>query len=203
MSELYAMLGFTVALTFVCLPLLRDAALLRAITAIWLVSLIISAPMINEEWSRMTSVLVEEESNPHYGLPDIWEDKQVVCIHFPDNATHLEFVEGRHHVDSDGSEFLIDKNSNSTGVCIGGFTGYDTGFSLFIDASNIAADNLEIEYTESDWGILITSIGGLNPGAEWGNAYWALYHNGALSTIGISELVLEDDSVILWRVETW
>ena len=132
MSELFTMLGVTLAVSLISLFLFSETKRLKAISAIWLVSLIISLPMINTEWARMTSELVAEEGDPHYGLPDIWDGEQVVCIHFPDNSTHAEFNDGRHHIDSDGTDFMTDADANFTGVCIGGFSGYENGFDLLL-----------------------------------------------------------------------
>jgi len=38
---------------------------------------------------------------------------------------------------------------------------------------------------------------------DFGGAYWSLYHNGGLSMVGITDLELDSDSVITWRVDTW
>ena len=43
----------------------------------------------------MTAELIEEEDDPHYGLPDIWDGKQVVCIHFPQSEAPDGYEQGR------------------------------------------------------------------------------------------------------------
>ena len=59
---------------------------------------------------------------------------------------------------------------------------------------------LLVNYTESSFGPYVTSIGGFTP---TGNSYWALYHNGAMSMVGIGDLELNSNSIILWQVDTW
>ena len=68
-----------------------------------------------------------------------------------------------------------------------------------LDATN-ATENLEVKYSVSSWGPYITSIGGYEPTE---NAYWSLYHNGVVSLVGIGDLSLESDSVIMWEVVTY
>ena len=65
---------------------------------------------------------------------------------------------------------------------------------------NLTNVNLEMQYSESSWGVYITSIGWYEP---TGNSYWSLYHNGVESMVGIGDLELENDSVIVWQVATW
>ena len=78
----------------------------------------------------MTAELIEEEDDPHYGLPDIWDGKQVVCIHFPQAEAPDGYEQGRKHIDFDGSEFMGDEEWNESGACIGGFSGHDSAWSL-------------------------------------------------------------------------
>ena len=173
---------------------------LKALSAIWLVFFVVSASAISHEWARMTSELVSEEGEPHYGLPDLWDGQQVVCIHFPDNSSHPDYSDGRHHIDYDGTDFMTDSDSNATGACVGGFSGHENGFDLMLDATNVTGGKLEVGYAVSEWGPYVQSIGGNEP---TGNAYWALYHDGAMAMVGIGDLVLDEDSVIIWQVDTW
>ena len=94
---------------------------LKSASVVFLVMLLLSSSTLSYEWSRMTSELVDNEEDPHHGLPDIWNDKQVVCFHFPEGSSPSEFADGRHHIDYDGTDFKTDKNWDSTGACIGGF----------------------------------------------------------------------------------
>ena len=55
----------------------------KAFATFSLVFILITFSSINTEWNRMTSELVEEVDDPHYGLPDLWDGKQAFCFHFP------------------------------------------------------------------------------------------------------------------------
>ena len=103
---------------------------LKAMSLGLLILLLISFPTISTEWARMTAELIEEEDDPHYGLPDIWDGKQVVCIHFPQTEAPDGYEQGRKHIDFDGSEFMSDGGWNESGACIGGFSGHDSAWSL-------------------------------------------------------------------------
>ena len=83
---------------------------LKFASVIFLVMLLLSSSTLSYEWSRMTSELVDNEEDPHHGLPDIWNGKQVVCFHFPEGASPPEFADGRHHIDYDGTDFKTDRN---------------------------------------------------------------------------------------------
>ena len=85
-------------------------------------AVIVAFPQINKLWLESTeevrSSLITSENNTHYGLPSEWENKQVICIHFPvddvtSNMTASNFTEGRTYLDVSGSEILIDENSVS------------------------------------------------------------------------------------------
>ena len=172
---------------------------LKALSAIWLVFFVVSASAISHEWARMTNLLLDDDDS-HNGLPKEWIGKQAVCIHFPDGSAPEEFADGRHHLNTTGAEVFVDRFWNESGACIGGFSGYENGFDLVLDATNVAGGKLEVGYTVSEWGPYVQSIGGHEP---TGDAYWALYHDGAMAMVGIGDLVLDEDSVIVWQVDTW
>ena len=122
--------------------------------------------------------------------------------------TASKFLEGRIFLDVDGSEILIDANSEdmATGVCIGGFENYTSGFNFMQDATNVVNGELEVSYDNSVWGPYVHTIGGLNANEITGNfsgAYWALYHNGVMSDVGIGDLVMSENSIIIWEIATW
>ena len=55
---------------------------------------------------------------------------------------------------------------------------------------------------------MIDSIGGVSPCdvytcTDSSGAYWELLNDGAYSMVGISDLVLNDDTVITWQIATW
>jgi len=175
-----------------------------------LVFLIITFSSISTEWNRMTSELVDEADNPHYGLPDIWDDKQVVCFHFPANSAPSGLDDGRHHFDFDGTDFKTDKDWNETGGCVGGFENFNNGLDLLNAAIEATGSTFLINSTEFSFGLQIDSIAGVEPckvyqcasdGAS--GAWWALLHNGAYSIVGISDLVLDVDSVLTWQITSY
>ncbi|MEE3134621.1 MAG: DUF4430 domain-containing protein [Candidatus Thermoplasmatota archaeon] len=199
MSEILPIIFTALALTAFAGTIFQPKSRLKAISVIWLVTLIISTPIINSEWNRINNLLLDEEKS-HYGLPKEWEDKQVMCIHFPDDYTSSEFNDGRHHISSTGETIFIDTYWNESGVCLGGFSEYSNGFDFLLNSTNILDNKLLVNYTESSFGPYVTSIGGFTP---TGNSYWALYHNGAMSMVGIGDLELNSNSIILWQVDTW
>ena len=194
------------------------------ISVVVLITVVIIFPQINKFWLDSTedarSRLITIENNSYYGLPSEWENKQVICIYFPSefvtqNMTASKFSEDRIFLNVDGSEILIDANSEdkvnfsediATGVCIGGFENYTSGFNFMLDATNVVVEGLEVSYDNSVWGPYVHTIGGLNANKLTGNfsgAYWALYHNGLMSDVGIGDLVLSENSVIIWKLATY
>ena len=128
-----------------------------------LVFLIITFSSISTEWNRMTSELVDEADNPHYGLPDIWDDKQVVCFHFPANSAPSGLDDGRHHFDFDGTDFKTDKDWNETGGCVGGFENFNNGLDLLNAAIEATGSTFLVNSTEFSFGLQIDSIAGVEP----------------------------------------
>ena len=114
------------AFTLFSSTLFTDLKRKQAISAIWLIALIISIPLINTEWARMTNLLLDEEHS-HNGLPKEWENKQVLCVHFPEDSIPSDFIEGRYHFNNVGEEVFVDSLWNNSGACIGGFTDYVNG----------------------------------------------------------------------------
>jgi len=183
---------------------------LKVLSALWLVVLLLSSSVISKEWARMTSELVDDETDHHFGLPDIWEDKQVVCFNFPEDNAPKGYDDGRHHIDSDGTKFLTDSNWNGSGACVGGFSGFETGIELLDEAVMVSGGDFAYNSTQFSFGMQIDSIGWVEPCDATpcsedfpSGAWWGLYHNGQLSTLGISDLPLENDSVITWSIVTW
>ena len=196
----------------------------QIISMVILVAMIISFPQINKLWLQTTeqarSNLITAENNSHYGLPSEWNNTQVICIHFPvedvtSNMTASNFTDGRTYFDVSGSEILIDEDSEglvnysknrNSGVCVGGFDNYTVGFNFMLEATNVTNGEIEIGYDDSDWGPYIHTIAGLNANDLTGNfsgAYWSLYHNGVISEVGIGDLVMLENSVIVWEIATW
>lgn len=176
-----------------------------------LVFILITFSSINTEWNRMTSELIDEVDDPHYGLPDLWDGKQVVCFHFPSPETSPSGLDdGRHHFDFDGTDFKTDKDWNQTGGCVGGFEDFDNGLDLLNTAIEATGNTFLITSTEFSFGLQIDSISGIAPCEVYEcasdfstGAYWELLHNGAYSMVGISDLVLDDDSVVTWQIASY
>ena len=208
MSPIVTLFVLLLAVTPLVAGMSKSENRLKIVSATWLVVLLISTPAISTEWGRITSNLVDDSNNPHYGLPDIWNEKQVVCIHFPEDHSPDGYSNGRTHIDFDGIEFKVDDEWNQSGVCIGGFTGYTNGLELLQKATDVAGDQFSMNYTEFSFGIMIDSFGDVNPCVVYSctntsGAYWYLTHNGEYSTVGISDLYLEENSVISWAIVEW
>ena len=80
MSPIITLFVLLLAVTPLVAGMSKPENRLKIVSATWLVVLLISTPAISTEWGRITSNLVDDSNNPHYGLPDIWNEKQVVYI---------------------------------------------------------------------------------------------------------------------------
>ena len=49
-----------------------------------------------------------------------------------------------------------------------------------------------------EMGILVESINGINPKE---NEFWGLYLDGEMAMVGISSIVIEEDTIIEWKTE--
>ena len=127
MSSLIVTIAIILILTALGYFAAKEEYRLKSASLVFLVVLLLSSSTLSTEWARMSSELVDDDGDSHYGLPDLWDGKQVVCFHFPAESTPSEFADGRHHIDFDGTDFKTDKNWNSTGACVGGFEGYENG----------------------------------------------------------------------------
>ena len=184
--------------------------LAKAIGTFSLVFLIISFSSMSTDYYRWTSEFIDEVDNPHYGLPDLWDDKQAVCFHFPAGYAPSGLDDGRHHFDFDGTDFKTDKDWNSTGACVGGFENFDNGLELFNAAVGATGNTFSYNSTQFSFGLQIDSIAGVSSceaytcAADFSSgAYWELLHNGAYSMVGISDLILDPDSVITWQIASY
>ena len=210
MSDLVALAVLFVIITIVGVAGRYDENRLKSLSVAWVVFLLITFPTLSTEWARMTSELVDDDEDSHYGLPDIWEGKQVVCFNFPEENAPEGYGGGRHHIDSDGTEFMTDSTWNGSGACIGGFSGFEIGIDLMDEAVSASGGVFSYNTTQFSFGLQIDSIGEIEPCDAApcpedfsSGAYWALDHNGQMAMVGISDIPLEDDSVISWNIETW
>tara|TARA_B100000900_G_scaffold415593_1_gene446139 strand:- start:2551 stop:3192 length:642 start_codon:yes stop_codon:yes gene_type:complete len=210
MESLVAVVGVILILPILGYLAAEESYKLKIASVIFLVVLLLSSSTLTTEWGRMTSELVDNDEDPHYGLPDIWNGKQVVCFHFPEDAVPSEFIDGRHHIDIDGTDFKTDKNWNSTGACVGGFEGYEIGIDLLYAAIELRPVLFELNATDyGELGLFINSIGGFDPCDHgpcsmsdniWTS--WQILHNGGVSFTGISSLGLNEDSVLTFELTT-
>ena len=208
MSDIVALIALFVLISAAVASFSKEENRLKALSLTWVIFLLITFPTMSTELARMTSELVDDESNPHHGLPDIWEDKQVVCFHFPEGHAPDGYQGARHHIDSDGTEFMTDSDWNHTGACVGGFSGFENGLTLLDEAVSTSGGEFSYNSTQYTFGLQINSIAGINPCdvaacSDISGAYWGLFHNSQLAMVGISELELDEDSVITWSIETW
>ncbi len=74
----------------------------------------------------------------------------------------------------------------------------DTGWDIMKRAA--AKYHFPMKYQIFDFGIYISSIGGIEP--EYGS-YWALYHNDQYSMVGIQDLQVAPNDTVTWQVESW
>ena len=208
MSDFVALIALFVLITIAIGGSAEDENRLKSLSVTWVIFLLITFPTLSTEWARMTSELVDDETDSHYGLPDIWEGKQVVCFHFPEAHAPDGYGGARYYIDSDGTQFMSDSDWNQTGACIGGFSGFDNGLDLMDEAVAASGGDFAYNATQFTFGLLIDSIAGIDPCdvsacTDTSGAWWSLFHNGQLSPFGIGDLPLESDSVITWSIETW
>ncbi|MCP2502804.1 MAG: DUF4430 domain-containing protein [Candidatus Thalassarchaeaceae archaeon] len=202
-------LSFTLISLFIYTTVNKEN-LAKAIGTFSLVFLIISFSSMSTDYYRWTSEFIDEVDNPHYGLPDLWDDKQAVCFHFPAGYAPSGLDDGRHHFDFDGTDFKTDKDWNSSGACVGGFEDFDNGLELFNAAVEATGSTFSYNSTQFSFGLQIDSIAGVSPCAAYtcaadfsSGAYWELLNNGAYSMVGISDLILDPDSVITWQITSY
>jgi len=210
MSTLIVTVSLVAILTVLGYFAAKEEYRLKSASIVFLVVLLLSSSTLSTEWGRMTSELVDNDEDPHYGLPDLWDGKQAVCFHFPDGASPSEFADGRHHIDYDGTDFRTDKNWNSTGACVGGFEGFENGLDLLNAAVEVRPLLFALNVTEFSFGLQINSIGNVSPCEVYtcaedfsSGAYWELLNDGAYSMTGISDLALNSDTVITWQIASY
>ena len=214
MSTLITTLAVVIILTALAFLAVKEENRLKSASVVFVSMLLLTFGTITEELGEITTELVENDEDPHYGLPISWNGTQVVCFHFPSGSSLEGFDDGRHHIDSNGNSASMTVgtwgDSNATGACIGGFEGYDNGLDLLNAAVNVTGDSFSLNITEFSFGLQIDSIGGISPCEVYtcaedfsSGAYWELLNDGAYSMVGISDLVLNDDTVITWQIASY
>ncbi len=179
---------------------------LKPASVVALLTLIILAPTIQDLLSEEAAKFVDDNESAHDGLPTEWEGKQAICVYFPASVTHDKFPKGVTMIGADGSELGVNEELNRTGACVGGFDGYSSGLDFMMDSTRVANGDLSVGYDVGQWGAFIHTIGGLNADTMTGDfdgAYWSLDHNGAVSMVGIGDLVMSEGDVISWSILKW
>jgi len=207
-SDFVALIALFILISIAVAGSSQDDNKLKSLSIAWVIFLLITFSALSTEWARMTSELVDDEGDSHYGLPDIWESKQVVCFHFPMGYAPDGYDGARYHIDSDGTQFMSDSDWNQTGACIGGFTDFENGLALMDEAIAVSGGEFSYNATQYTFGMMINSIAEVYPCdvstcSDTEGAWWGLFHNGQLATAGIGDLTLESDSVITWSIVTW
>lgn len=189
------------------LPSESMSDILKPVSVVALFALVILAPSIQDILTDEAYKYVDDNESAHDGLPTEWENKQVICMFFPaDSPQGEEFSKGVTMIDADGVELGENQNLNKTGACVGGFEGYSNGLDFMMDSTRSARGALSVGYDVGQWGHYVHTIGGLNADAltgDFNGAYWNLDHNGAVSMVGIGDLVMSEGDVISWSIETW
>ncbi len=180
--------------------------IMKSTSIVAFVGLIILAPSIQKMLSKEASKFIDDNESAHDGLPTDWEDKQVICVFFPESSPHDKFPQGVTMIGVDGSELGVNEDLNRTGACVGGFEGYSNGLDFMMNSTRVAGGTLSVGYEVGQWGAFVHTIGGLNADSMTGDfngAYWNLAHNGMTSMVGIGDLVMSDGDVISWSIGTW
>lgn len=172
-----------------------------------LVAVLLLLPFIRDTVNEEVARFVNDSESSHAGLPTEWDEKQVICIYFPDEYPHAAYSSGVSMIDADGIIIGVNYDLNLTGACVGGFEGYTDGMNFMMDATRVAGGHLAVGYfVNPNWGQFVHTIGGLNDQeiqGDFDGAYWSLTHNGRYSVVGIGSLVMEEGDVISWNIETW
>ena len=87
---------------------------------------------------------------------------------------------------------------------------FDENGVIILDATNSfvagtpALDAMQeltvVEYTQYVFGVMILSIESVSPGNQ---QYWALYQDSNYSMVGISEINIDNNTMLEWKIESW
>jgi hypothetical protein len=217
MQDLTLVFGVVVIISIVILKTIAEENRLKFISGAWIIALVLTAPMLSELWASQAISYVDDDGNSHDGLPQKWNETQVICFDFSSDSNHPVFMSGTTMISTSGESISVNDAFNGsvasgdgsfvgdeamTGVCIGGLSGYTNGFDLTLDAVAFLPNrDLEVVYDVGDYGPFVTSIGGVAQADDW-SSWWGLYINGAEASVGIGDLQIDADDVITWRIES-
>ncbi len=188
---------------------------LQVLSALWLVALLASLPALDATVNELAAELVQNEGDPHNGLPAVWHDSQVVCFFYDEETAPSAYSDGVHHIAATGSSvhfdaLSVDKSNNPSsqvnqldendqrGVCVGGIRATGTVEEATEKAAAVAGLELELELYS--FGNLLTRIGDIDAGDD--QRHWLFWTDGAYGTRAIDRTEIGSDTVISWRYMT-
>jgi hypothetical protein len=188
---------------------------LQVLSVIWLVALLASLPALDATVNELATELVQNEGDPHDGLPAVWHDSQVVCFYYVEETAPSAYSDGVHHIAATGSavhfDALPEDNSSNPsnrvnqpnqddqrGVCVGGIRATETVEEATEKAAGVAGLELELELYS--FGNLLTRIGDVDAGDD--QRHWLFWTDGAYGTRAIDQTEIASDAVISWRFMT-
>ena len=83
---------------------------LKPASIVAVVVLIILTPAIQNELRDKAATYVNDSESSHDGLPDSWDNQQVLCVIFPTEAPHSEFATGVTMIETEGHDHRRDLN---------------------------------------------------------------------------------------------
>jgi hypothetical protein len=191
---------------------------LQVLSALWLVALLASLPALDATVNELAAELVQNEGDPHHGLPAVWHDSQVVCFFYDEETAPSAYSDGVHHIAADGAavhfDALLESDPNNAatqsnqqnqsnlpdqngrhGVCVGGIRAAETVEGATEIAAGVAG--LELEMELYPFGNLLTRIGDVDAADD--QRHWLFWTDGAYGTRAIDQTEIGSDAVISWR----
>jgi hypothetical protein len=118
----------------------------------------------------------------------------------PTNDSATTYVTNNYFQDNNEPEIYYDltlKAFDENGVIILDSTDSFVAGTPALDAMQ---ELTVVEYTQYVFGVMILSINSVSPGNQ---QYWALYQDGNYSSIGISEINIDKNTRLEWKIESW
>ncbi|MFA5764187.1 MAG: DUF4430 domain-containing protein [archaeon] len=118
----------------------------------------------------------------------------------PTNDSATTYVTNNYFQDNNEPEIHYDltlKAFDENGVIILDATDSFVAGTQALDAMQ---ELTVVEYTQYVFGVMILSIEGVSPGNQ---QYWALYQDGNYSSVGISEINIDNNTMLEWKIESW
>jgi len=199
-SILFGLVVTTIGATFVLWGMAGQHRL-KALSALWLVALLVALPALDATVNEATTDLVNAEGDPHDGLPSVWHDNQVVCFLHPVDLAPPAYADGLHHVAATGDAVHTEVATNASeerGICIGGI--HDATDVAEATEAAAAVAGLGIEYERYAFGDLLVRIGDVDASED--NRHWLFWVDGSYATRAADRTDIGDDGVVVWRYMT-